>query len=116
MMPRLWDERVSYFSVRQTDYGRDEHRATPRRYVARWRLEPSDMAAFRRGELVEPVKPIVYYIDPATPEKWRPYLKQGVEDWNVAFEQAGFRNAIQAKDPRLTDTCPLITQLPGHRA
>ncbi len=99
MMPRLWDERVSYFSVQQTDYGRDEQRAAPRRYVARWRLEPKDMAAFRRGELVEPVKPIVYYIDPATPEKWRPYLKQGVEDWNVAFEQAGFRNAIIAKDP-----------------
>jgi hypothetical protein len=99
MMPRLWDERVSYFSVQQTDYGSEEHRATPRRYIARWRLEPKDWNAFRRGELVEPVKPIVYYIDPATPEKWRPYLKQGVEDWNVAFAEAGFRNAIVAKDP-----------------
>jgi len=99
MQARMWDERVGYFSVRQTDYGLDEQRAATRRYITRWRLEPSDTAAFLRGELVEPVKPIVYYIDPATPEKWRPYLKQGVEDWNVAFEAAGFRNAIVAKDP-----------------
>ncbi len=99
MMARLWDERVSYFSVQQTDYGSEEHRATPRRYIARWRLEPKDWNAFRRGELVEPVKPIVYYIDPATPEKWRPYLKQGVEAWNVAVAAAGFRDAIVAKDP-----------------
>lgn len=99
MMPRLWDERVGYFSIRQTDYGRDEQRAIQRRYITRWRLEPKDPEAFARGELVEPVKQIVYYIDPATPEKWRPYLKQGVDDWNVAFEAAGFRNAIVAKDP-----------------
>ena len=63
------------------------------------RLEPKDTAAFKRGELVEPIKPIVYYIDPATPMKWRPYLKQGVEDWNKAFEAAGFKNAVLAKDP-----------------
>jgi hypothetical protein len=99
MQPRLWDERVGFFSVQQTDYGLDNQRAEARRYITRWRLEPSDTAAFRRGELVDPVKPIVYYIDPATPEKWRPYLKQGVEDWQVAFEEAGFKNAIIAKDP-----------------
>jgi len=99
MQPRLWDERVGFFSVEQTDYGLDNQRAEARRYITRWRLEPSDPAAFRRGELVDPVKPIVYYIDPATPEKWRPYLKQGVEDWQVAFEAAGFKNAIIAKDP-----------------
>ncbi|MDH3495908.1 MAG: zinc-dependent metalloprotease [Gemmatimonadota bacterium] len=99
MPRRTWDERVGFFSVRQTDYGLDEQRATQRRYITRWRLEPKDTAAFRRGELVEPVQPIVYYIDPATPAKWRPYLKRGVEDWNVAFEQAGFRNAIRAADP-----------------
>ena len=68
-----------------------------RRYIARWRLEPKDTAAFLRGELVEPVKPIVYYIDPATPEKWLPYLMQGVDDWQVAFEAAGFKNAIIAQ-------------------
>jgi len=106
MMPRLYDERVGYFGVRQTDYGRDVQRAEQRRYVARWRLEPSDTAAFRRGELVDPVKPIVYYIDPATPVKWRRYLKQGIEDWKVAFEAAGFRNAIRAADPPTPDEDP----------
>ena len=99
MQPRLWDERVGFFSVQQTDFGLDNQRAETRRYITRWRLEPSDTAAFRSGELVDPVKPIVYYIDPATPEKWRPYLKQGIEDWQVAFEEAGFSNAILAKDP-----------------
>jgi hypothetical protein len=99
MMPRLWDERVGYFSVRQTDYGLPEQRATQRRYITRWRLEPSDTAAFLRGELVEPIEPIVYYIDPATPEVWRDGIKRGIEDWNVAFEAAGFRNAIRAADP-----------------
>ena len=99
MQPRLYDERVGYFSVEQTDYGLDEQKAAQRQYITRWRLEPSDTAAFRRGELVEPKKPIVYYIDPATPQKWRPYIKQGVADWNKAFEAAGFKNAILAKDP-----------------
>jgi hypothetical protein len=99
MQARLYDERVGFFRVDQVDYGRDVQRAETRRYITRWRLEPRDTAAFRRGELTEPVKPIVYYIDPATPLKWRPFLKQGVEDWNKAFEAAGFRNAIQAKDP-----------------
>lgn len=106
MQPRLYDERVGYFSVSQTDYGRDEQKASRRRYITRWRLEPKDMDAFRRGELVEPVKPIVYYIDPATPEKWRPYLKQGVEDWNKAFREAGFINAIMAKDPPTPEEDP----------
>ncbi len=99
MQPRLYDERVGFFSVQQTDYGLETQKATKRRYITRWRLEPKDMAAWQRGELVEPKKPIVYYIDPATPEQWRPYLKQGVEDWNAAFEAAGFKNAIIAKDP-----------------
>ncbi|MEX0691771.1 MAG: zinc-dependent metalloprotease [Gemmatimonadales bacterium] len=95
MQPRLWDGRVGFFANTQTDYGLDEQRAAQRRYIARWRLEPSDTAAFLRGELVEPIKPIVYYVDPATPAEWAPYLKQGVDDWNVAFERAGFRNAIR---------------------
>lgn len=99
MQPRIHDQRVGYFSITQTDYGLDEQKAAQRTYITRWRLEPKDPAAFRRGELVEPVKPIVYYVDPATPEKWRSYIKQGVEDWQVAFEEAGFKNAIIAKDP-----------------
>lgn len=99
MRPRLYDERVGYFSVEQVDYGLSDHKVVDRTYITRYRLEPSDTAAFLRGELVDPVEPIVYWIDPATPEKWRPYLKAGVEDWQQSFEQAGFRNAIIAKDP-----------------
>jgi hypothetical protein len=100
MKQRLADRRVGWFSRSYVDYGADEQRATSRRYLDRWRLEvkPEDMEKFKRGELVEPVKPIVYYIDPATPTKWVPYLKQGVEDWQKAFEAAGFKNAIIAKE------------------
>ncbi len=100
MRPRMYDSRVSYFSFSQLDYGNgaDEHKASRKRYITRWRLEPKDVAAYNRGELVEPVKPIVYYIDPGTPDEWRPYLKKGVEDWQSAFEKAGFKNAIIAKD------------------
>jgi hypothetical protein len=98
-VPRHFDSRVGYFSLSQTDYSLDKQKAFSNRYITRWRLEPSDKEAYERGELVEPIKPIVYYIDPATPDKWRPYLKQGIEDWVVAFEQAGFKNAIIAKDP-----------------
>lgn len=99
MQPRLYDPRVGYFSLTQTDYSLDEQRAGKRRYITRWRLEPKDPQAYARGELVDPIKPIIYYIDPGTPEKWRPYIKQGVEDWQKAFEEAGFKNAIIAKDP-----------------
>jgi uncharacterized protein DUF4953/uncharacterized protein DUF5117/uncharacterized protein DUF5118 len=94
MMPRLFDERVGYFSIRQYDYGQDEHRSPQRRYITRYRLEKKDPAA----ALSEPVKPIVYWIDPATPTKWIPYVRKGIESWQAAFEQAGFRNAIIAKD------------------
>ncbi|HSC28729.1 MAG TPA: zinc-dependent metalloprotease [Vicinamibacterales bacterium] len=94
MQPRLFDERVGYFSVRQRDFGRDEHRAAERRYITRYRLEKKDPTA----EISEPIKPIVYWIDPATPVKWVPYLKRGIESWQVAFEAAGFRNAIIAKE------------------
>ena len=106
MEPRLCDERVGFFSVRLTDYGRDAQQAEERCFITRWRLEPKDPEAFARGELVEPIKPIVYYIDPATPMKWRPYLKQGVDDWNAAFEEAGFKNAIMAKDPPTPEEDP----------
>jgi len=98
MMPRIMDKRVGYYSISQRDYGSDEQRVDTRNYISRWRLEPKDVIAYKRGELVEPKKPIVFYIDPATPQKWRKYLKEGVMEWNVAFEKAGFRNAILAKD------------------
>jgi hypothetical protein len=94
MTPRRFDERVGYFSVRQRDYGRDEHRSVERRYITRWRLEKSDPSA----ELSDPVKPIVYWIDAATPRQWVPYLKAGVESWQPAFEAAGFSNAIVARE------------------
>jgi len=98
MMPRIMDKRVGYYSISQRDYGSEEQRVDTRNYITRWRLEPKDIVAYKRGELVEPKKPIVFYIDPATPQKWRRYLKEGVMEWNVAFEKAGFRNAILAKD------------------
>ncbi|HKY43142.1 MAG TPA: zinc-dependent metalloprotease, partial [Pyrinomonadaceae bacterium] len=94
MMPRLFDERVGYFFIRKVDYGADEHRAPHRRYITRWRLEKKDPSA----EISEPVKPIVYYVDPATPAKWIPFIKKGIEDWQPAFEAAGFKNAIIAKE------------------
>lgn len=99
MMGRLHDERVGWFTVNQIDYGSEALKAEARSFIKRWRLEPGDPEAYARGELVEPVKPIVYYLDPATPAKWRKYFKQGIEDWQQAFETAGFKNAIIAKDP-----------------
>jgi hypothetical protein len=95
MMPRVADERVGYFSVSQTDFGRPENKAQRRTYITRWRLEKKDPSA----AVSDPVKPIVYYVDPATPKKWVPYVKSGIEAWQPAFEQAGFRRAIIAKDP-----------------
>lgn len=97
MKPRYFDRRVGYFSVRQTLYDKDVHQAKNRQLITRWRLEPKDPEAFKRGELTEPVKPIVYYIGAGTPVKWRKYLKQGIEDWQKAFEEAGFKNAIIGK-------------------
>ncbi|MCH8567683.1 MAG: zinc-dependent metalloprotease [Balneolales bacterium] len=93
MMPRLHDERVGYFSVSTVDFSSTEHRADRRRMVTRWRLEKQNPDA----ELSDPVKPITFWIDSATPEWLIPFAKKGVEDWQVAFEQAGFTNAIVAK-------------------
>lgn len=100
MMQRLADQRVGWFSRSVVDFGLDEQKATSRRFLDRWRLEikEEDYDKFRRGELVEPKQPIVFYIDPATPKQWVPFLKRGVEDWQAAFEEAGFKNAIIAKD------------------
>ncbi|UII30518.1 zinc-dependent metalloprotease [Fulvivirga ulvae] len=99
MTGRLYDERVGWFTVSQIDYGSEALKADSKSFIRRWRLEPKDPEAYSRGELVEPVKPIVYYLDPATPLKWRKYFKMGIEDWQKAFETAGFKNAIIAKDP-----------------
>jgi len=108
MRRRYFDERVGWFSRGQTDYGLDVQKSKTVRYLDRWRLEvkDEDLEKFERGELVEPKKPIVYYIDRATPKKWAPYLKQGIEDWQVAFEAAGFKNAIIAKDPPTPEEDP----------
>lgn len=99
MLPRYHDPRVGWFTLNQIDYGSGALKADAREIIRRWRLEPSDKEAYMKGELVEPVKPIVYYIDPATPEIWRPYFKQGIELWQQVFETAGFKNAIIARDP-----------------
>jgi hypothetical protein len=99
MQPRIADYRVGWFTTKKFDYNSEELKSDDYEIIRRWRLEPKDVEAYKRGELVEPVKPIVYYLDPGTPEKWRPYFRQGIEDWNVAFEAAGFKNAIIAKDP-----------------
>lgn len=108
MMRRMFDERVGWFTSNQTDYGLEDQRSKTVTYLDRWRLEvkDEDIEKFKRGELVEPKKQIVYYIDRATPEKWRTYIKQGIEDWQVAFEAAGFKNAIIAKDPPTVEEDP----------
>ncbi len=93
MLPRVFDERVGFFTENLMDYSRDEQRAPRVRYVARWRLEKKDPTA----AVSEPVKPIVYYVDSATPMKWRESVKRGIESWQGAFEAAGFKNAIIAK-------------------
>lgn len=96
MKARLFDPRVGYFTVGYTDFDSNPQGIEYKKLITRWRLEPKDEAAYLRGELVEPKKPIIIYIDPATPKKWVPYLIQGVNDWQVAFEKAGFKNAIYA--------------------
>lgn len=99
MKPRFFDPRVGYFAVGYTDFDANPQGVKEIEIVKRWRLEPKaeDIAKYKRGELVEPRKPIVFYIDPATPKKWVPYLIAGVNDWQKAFEKAGFKNAIIGK-------------------
>ena len=101
MKRRYFDQRVGWFARGQTDYGLDAQKSKEVKYLDRWRLEvkEEDKEKFKNGELVEPKEPIIYYIDRATPKQWVPYIKQGIEDWQVAFEEAGFKNAIIAKDP-----------------
>lgn len=98
MKARFYDPRVGFFTHGYNSYSDDQQRVKPKRFISRWRLEPrpEDVEKMRSGELVEPQKPIVYYIDPATPKQWRKYLIAGVNDWQKAFEKAGFKNAIYA--------------------
>lgn len=100
MAKRAFDPRVGYFASEYTVYDDNQQRVFIDDFIHHWRLEPreEDMEKYRRGELVEPKKQIVYYIDPATPKKWRPYLIAGINDWNKAFEKAGFKNAIVGKE------------------
>lgn len=98
MRPRYFDERVGYFADKIIRFSDSEQGTSTEQMVSRYRLVPKNVKAYMQGKLVEPVKQIVYYIDPATPKKWVPYLMQGVNDWNKAFEAAGFRNAIVAKE------------------
>ena len=98
MKIRYYDERVGWFTVNKIDYSSEALKSDSYKLIRRWRLEPKNEEAYLNGELVEPKKQIVYYLDPATPIKWRPYFKKGIEDWNSVFEKAGFKNAIVAKE------------------
>ncbi|WP_066404365.1 zinc-dependent metalloprotease [Flavisolibacter tropicus] len=100
MKRRAFDPRVGFFADQISEFADTAQRASTETFIARWRLEPKpeDVEKYKRGELVEPKKPIIYYIDPATPDKWKPYLIAGINDWQVAFEKAGFKNAIIGKE------------------
>jgi hypothetical protein len=108
MKRRYYDKRVGWFARGQVDYGLGNQRSKELTFLDRWRLEvkPEDMARYKAGELVEPKKQIIYYVDRATPKKWRKYIKQGIEDWQIAFEAAGFKNAIIAADPPSVEEDP----------
>ena len=106
MTERSVDSRVGWFSLEKYNYSSEALKSDNYRIARRWRMEPSDPEAYARGELVTPKKPIVFYLDPATPERWRPYFKQGIEDWAPVFERAGFKNAIVAKDPPTAEQDP----------
>jgi len=106
MKSRTVDHRVGWFSLEQYNYSSEALKSDNYRIASRWKLEPKDKEAYARGELVEPIQPIVFYLDPATPMKWRPYFKKGIEDWKGPFEKAGFKNAIVAKDPPTKEEDP----------
>jgi len=106
MQPRTPDARVGYFSINKIDYGADAQKAKEVNHITRWKLVPKDKEAYMRGELVEPEQPIIFYIDPATPTKWRKWIIQGVNDWQAAFEEAGFKNAIMGKMAPTTEENP----------
>ncbi|MGK2934365.1 MAG: DUF5117 and DUF5118 domain-containing protein, partial [Gemmatimonadaceae bacterium] len=100
MLPRRFDERVGFFSIRQVDFGTPEHRSVVRRYITRYRLECSER---REGDLCYPKKPITYHVDPATPEVWKPFVRAGIVEWQSAFEEAGFKDGIVAGEVPAND-------------
>jgi hypothetical protein len=100
MMPRRFDERVGFFTIRKVDFGAEQGSA-PRQFITRWRLECSDR---HDGDLCYPKKPLTYYVDPATPDVWKPWIRKAITDWQPAFEAAGFKDGIVAKDPPAGDT------------
>lgn len=106
MQRRFFDRRVGYFAQQYNAFSDNQHRAEVRQFIVRWRLEPKDedIEKWKKGHLVEPKKPIVIYIDPATPKQWVPFLIEGINDWQVAFEKAGFKNAILGKTWPVNDT------------
>lgn len=106
MKVRYEDSRVGWFSLTKYDYSSDALKAEKVKLIRKWRLVPKDKKAYAKGELVEPEQPIIYYLDPATPKKWRKYFIMGIEDWNTAFEKAGFKNAVQAKMAPTQDEDP----------
>lgn len=104
MMPRIQDDRVGFFGVTRTDYGTNQYRSVEQHYIARWRLECSDSVLHDNGRaLCIPRHPIVYYIDPATPDQWKPWIRKAVLEWEPAFEAAGFKNAIVPRDEPTND-------------
>lgn len=105
MKPRFADKRIGYFSTPMEYFTDTQQEVESRKLITRWRIEPKekDLEKYKQGVLVEPKKPIIYYIDPSTPKQWVPYIKQGVLDWNVAFEKAGFKNAVQVRFPSEKD-------------
>lgn len=103
MRPRLADPRIGYFDERKEYFTDKLDGVTRFAYIKRWNIQPKDSAAYARGELVEPIKPIVFYVDTAIPAKWRPYIKDGIRDWNKAFEKIGFKNVMVAKDYPVDD-------------
>ena len=104
VVPRFEDARVGFFTTPRWYFNDNQQELEKRDIITRWNLVPKDKAAYYKGELTEPIKPIVYYIDPATPKQWRKYIEQGINDWNVAFEAAGFKNAIIAKEISAKDS------------
>ena len=105
MKPRFGDKRIGYFSTPMEYFSDTQQEVESRKLITRWRLEPreEDIQKYKQGILVEPKKPIIYYVDPSTPKQWVPFIEQGVLDWNVAFEEAGFKNAVQVKIPSAED-------------
>ena len=105
MKPRFSDKRIGYFTKPMDYYSDDQQEVETRGMITRWRLEPrkEDIKKYQQGELVQPKKQIIYYLDPATPKQWRPFIEQGVYDWNVAFEAAGFKNVLKVKFPSKDD-------------